>query len=311
MFVNKNTFKLKNYRACIRGMKLKERYIQYQNDYKDNYFVFPELDRIHTPFTAKWSEVYDLFCTLRKSGILGALYCHDLHHRFHKRIRKVYESYGKEWSFLVTLLARQKDFLSTIENLPNGEYIHNNLGYKMDSQGNYYEGTWENGSLVYGLVYVTKSNQLYVGSFHDSGKENCCGVCATVDFKSNQIQITQTSAGQFRFVNTEFSLYEGNALILVEEWKKGRLIYKAITGSYDEGYEEGTFLFKTIGRDIRISWIKYKEGEIKSRMHLIAYFLRGLMAWPVFAWFVLKYIHGTVFLITPLYYSIRKKNWRV
>ena len=101
--INGKTFGLKNERACIEGKSKKEKYMEYQNEYRAEYGVFPELDCIHKPFTARWDDVYNLCCMLRKPGVGGALYYHDLHSRYRSRLKKIYEAYSREWAFLLSI----------------------------------------------------------------------------------------------------------------------------------------------------------------------------------------------------------------
>ena len=129
--VNSSTFGLKGKHACISGMKNKEKYMEYQNNYREIYGVYPELDRIHNPYTARWDNVYQLCCSLRKSGVYGALYYHDLHNRYRRRLKRIYENYSKEWSFLISIDLEYRTTLSDIQSMSPTKNIVNDLGVQM------------------------------------------------------------------------------------------------------------------------------------------------------------------------------------
>ena len=310
MQVDQKTFHLKSKRACLTGKRNKEKYLEYRNEYRSQYGVFPELDHVNYPFTAKMSEVYELFRGMKKSGVDGALLYHDLHNRFRKRIRKIYEAYSHEWSFLISL---DPSFLKEIPSMPIGECINNNLGYKVDGNHNYYEGTWKNGSLIYGFVYLSKSNQLFVGSFNETDASACWGVCALMTVTHDHFSgETYMSAGQFKLENGNISPYESDILTIHSDYKKGQATQAiAVVGKYNEGYAHGSWLTKDLNSNT-IVWARYKDGEVTAHSHWVESILRILMMFYFLPWLIVKYVHGTVFFgITPLYYIVRKKNWRL
>lgn len=309
MTADLKTFKLKSKRACLTGKRNKEKYLEYRNEYRFLYGVFPELDKIHNPFTAKVSEVYDLFCNMRKSGVAGALYYHDLHNRFRRRISRIYEAYGNEWSLVISL---ERSYLEQLTSMPMGDCIKNNLGYRVDENHNYYEGTWKNGSLIYGLVYLAESNQLFVGSFDKPGSSICRGICAPLTVDHEHLSGDRyISAGCFRLKNGTLSPYESDILTVHSKWKKGENVDAlAVVGKYVEGYEQGSFLTKDLD-DYSIAWARYKEGEMTAHSHWVESIPRTLMMLYFCVWLLFKYVHGSMFFITPLYYIIRKKRWKV
>ena len=132
--------------------------MEYQNNYREIYGVYPELDRIHNPYTARWDDVYKACCFLRKSGFYGALYYHDLHNRYRRRLKRIYENYSKEWFFLISIDLEHRTIMSDIQSMSPTKNIVNDLGYCKAENGNYYEGTWANNSFVYGLVYLAEQN---------------------------------------------------------------------------------------------------------------------------------------------------------
>ena len=310
--VNGSNFGLKGERACISGMKNKELYMKYQNDYREKYGVYPELDCIHNPYTARWNEVYQLCCSLRKAGVDGALFYHDLHNRYRRRLSRIYENYSKEWSFLISI---DLEYRTTMNDIPSMSPIRNivdNLGYCKSENGNYYEGTWQNGSLVYGLVYLAKQNVFFVGSFDESGCSDCCGVVVDLGKSINKKHQVTTMVGKFRIKNDQLSFYNSDCLINKVTIKNNDLSsVDSYLGQYVDGYAEGIFINKEISDNIRIRWDKYKDGEVKSSMSAIEVIPRTLMMMYILVWFLVKYVYGMGLFITPAYYILRKKNWKI
>ncbi len=310
--VNNSTFGLKGDRSCISGKKNKEKYMEYQNKYREMHGVYPELDHIHNPYTARWDDLYQLCCFLRKSGIPGALYYHDLHNRYRRLLKRIYENYSKEWSFLISVSLEYRTTMNDIVCMSPIKNIVDNLGYCKAENGNYYEGTWQNGFLVYGFVYLAEQNAFFAGSFDESGCSDCCGVFVDLGESTNKKHQVITMVGKFRVKNGQISLYDGECLINNANIKNNELSsIDSHLGKYVEGYAEGTFINKEIASDIRIGWDKYRDGEIKSSMSFIEVLPRTLMMFYMLCWYLIKYVYGTVFFITPLYYIIRKKNWKI
>lgn len=311
--VSGSNFGLRGKRACISGRKNKEKYMEYQNNYREVYGVYPELDRIHNPYTARWDDVYKLCCFLRKSGLYGALYYHDLHNRYRRRLKRIYENYSKEWSFFISIDLEQRTTMDDIPSMTPAKNIVDNLGYCKAENGNYYEGTWDNGSLVYGLVYLAEQNVFFVGSFDESGASDCCGVIIDLGVNANQKRQVTTMLGKFRIKNGQISLYDSECLINNVNIKNDELLsMDSYLGQYVDGYAEGTFINKEISDDdIRIRWDKYRDGEIKSSMSAIELLPRTLMMFYTLIWYLVKYVYGMGLFITPLYYIIRKKKWKI
>lgn len=310
--VNSSTFGLKGKRACISGLKNKEKYKEYQSDYRETYGVYPELDHIHNPYTARWDDVYQLCCFLRKPGIYGALYYHDLHNRYRRRLKRIYENYSKEWSFLRSIDLEHRTTMSDIQSMSLTKNIVNNLGYCKTENGNYYEGTWAKESLVYGLVYLAEQNVFFAGSFDESGCSDCCGVLINLGENTNKKRQVTTMAGKFRIKNGQISLYDSECLINIANIKNNELSsIDSYLGKYVEGYAEGTFINKEISDDIRIRWDKYRDGEIKLSMSSIELLPRTLMMFYTLVWYLVKYVYGMGLFITPMYYILRKKNWKI
>ena len=310
--INGKTFGLKNERACIEGKSKKEKYMEYQNEYRAEYGVFPELDCIHKPFTARWDDVYNLCCMLRKPGVGGALYYHDLHSRYRSRLKKIYEAYSREWAFLLSIDPDNRTTLIDIAQMNPDERIVNNLGYRKDENGNYYEGTWENGHLVYGLVYLAEYDLYFVGSYDESGSTNCSGVALNYGQPDKKKRDIQTMVGNFRVKNGAFCLYDSWGMINVAHCKHDEVVsIDSQIGLFENGYAEKTFIEKEWSDDVRISWTKYRDGDVKASMSGLENIPRTLMMFYMLVWYLVKYVHGCMFFITPLYYIIRKKNWRI
>lgn len=310
--VNEKSFGLKGARACISGLRNKEKYMEYQDSYREEYGVYPELDRIHNPFIAKFDDVYSICCELRKSGVWGALLYHDLHNRYRRKLKHIYENYSREWSFLITIDLSYRKTMVEIPQMLQGEHIVNGLGYRKDEQGNYYEGTWQDGRFVYGLVYLADQDVYFVGSFDESGQSECRGVAADLGEEKKNKRTVQTLAGVFKLKNGDLSLYNDIFLNNLANIKNDEFVsMDSYVGRYEDGYIEGTVINKEISDEIRIRWDKYKDGEKTSGSAGWEMMPRILMMFYVAIWYLFKFVHCSAFLITPLYYYFRRKNWKI
>ena len=172
--VRAKDFGMKDTDDYLVGMKNKDKYIAYCNEYRTVHGVFPELDKINKPFSAKWIDAYEMGCILMKRGFVGALYYHDLHGHFNKRAKRIFEKYISQWSFRVSL--------DSYGNIWDGkaveDHIENGLGTVLNNDGFYYEGTWENGNLVYGLVAGENTN--FVGRIEYNSTVTYHGVVGEV-----------------------------------------------------------------------------------------------------------------------------------
>lgn len=240
------------------------------------------------------------------------MYYHDLHNRFRKRLSRIYEGYSREWSFLISIGLEYQTTLNDIQSMLPTKSIVGNLGYYKAENGNYYEGTWKNDSLIYGLVYLADQNMLFAGSFDESGRSDCSGVAFDLSKADPKNGKVTTMVGNFRIRDGQLSLYDSECLINIANVKNNELSsIDAYLGQYAEGDREGTFINKEISDSIRIRWDKYKDGEIQSGMSSIEILPRTLMMVYTCIWYLVKYVYGTIFLVTPLYYSSKKKNWKI
>lgn len=307
--VDRKSFGLKNENACIFGRKYKDQYMAYQDDYRRQFGVFPELDKKNKPFTALWDDPYNVYVALKKRGFYGAWFWHDYHGRFNKKLMMIYHTYKNEWSFINSINYSYRTLLDEIPGMDPQEQIVNDLGYRKDEQGNYYEGTWSNGTLVYGLMYLANQNLFCVGSFTSDSAPEFQGVCAKIDLNKRNDGNVTTSIGTFRMKDGLLSLYRSTAFIMVAKIKQSDL--KSVTatiGNYDGGYAEGRFYSKTLGGDIRIGWALYKDGEVKREgggfFDMALHTLLGLYMMP---YFMLKFTYGIPFWL--IYKAIQKSNW--
>ena len=309
---NRKDFGLDSERACVVGLKNKDKYMSYQDEYREKFGVFPELDKINNPFCAPWSDVYEVYKSLQKRGFYGAWCYHDLHGYFNKRLRGIYEEYRNEWSFLISVDYSYRSYFDDIQQMSPQKSIVNNLGFVKDENGNYLEGTWVDDKLIYGLVYVAETNSVFVGRFDKDGL--AYGVEMTKVETKNDLKV-ETVIGTYKSNKDCFQLYDSICLNIETVVKKrkdktGEIeTVTAVIGKYVQGYAEGRFYLKEISNDIRIRWDKYKDGEIKSSMKLgINMIPRIYIAILMMMYFMLKFTYG--WLIFPIYRSIQKKNWR-
>lgn len=310
--VSRKDFDLKSERACVFGRKNKDKYMAYQDEYRARFGVFPELDKINNPFIAPWSDAYELYKGLQKRGFDGAWFYHDLHGFFNKRLKKMYNEYQPEWSFMMSIDIEYRNLVEEIAALSPGDRIVNGLGSRKEQNGNYYEGTWINGALVYGLLYFAESGALVVGSISDGNIIR--GACLIKEATKNQAEC-RLLMGIFKETANFCRLYDSSCLSIniTKKVRNGEAIgdgeIEATVGQFEDGYEQGRFYQKSFSDNIRIGWGDYKDGEIKRSFKLgFNVIPRLYIAIVMMPYFMIKYTYGL--LIFPIYRAIQKKNWR-
>lgn len=311
MNITGKDFGLKKERDHIVGARNKDNYVEYQYQYRREFGVFPELDTINNPFIAPWDDIYGVLCSLRKRGFYGAWFFHDIHGGFNKRLTKIYEKYKYEWSFVASLNHDWNEFITGVSALPVGENVVNGLGYKKDENGIYYEGTWKNGKLVYGLLYkqTETDSLLFVGDFNNDEASSMNGVMSIMSH-NNRNTMAELNIGNIHIKKDNFNFYNGSTLSLNTEIKNSEIIsMDATISEYSDGYCYGKVFSKNFSNnDINVSLRKYKKnGEVK-----------GVGAWGIIwriyigilmmVYFMLKYTYGLLFF--PIYRAIKKKNWK-
>ena len=312
MTVNGRSFGLKNENACIFGRKNKDQYMIYQNNYREQYGVFPELDLKNNPFSALWDDAYLLYTGLKARGFYGAWFWHDDHGHFNKRLKTMYHTYKREWSFLGSINLSYRTLFEEVPAMPPQERIIDSLGYRKDEDGNYYEGTWDNGELIYGLMYLAKQNIFCVGRFRNGMVREFHGVTINLGVNQKKTGNVTTSIGIFKADGDELTLYRDLSLTVVASCKNGDMkSIDATVGKYDGGYETGRFYTKSVysNDDIKIGWDRYKDGEVvKSSGGIFDILLHFVLGMYMTAYFMMKFTYGL--LIWPIYRAIQKKNWR-
>ncbi len=244
-------FSLDRY-GFLKGLPKKEKYVQYQSEYREQYGVFPEFDQIHRPFFAIMSEVDDMYLDIVKTRpiwIFGEYI--DKHFSFKKKFKKVYFKYGREFSFIS--LVGIIPLLEDIKNKGITCNIQNNLGYRKESNGNYFEGTWENGRLVDGLMYDAEKEILCIGSFSPNHDQYFDGICTKIE--NSKIEIMY--CGNFRYNNGLIQPHSKNVLSIIGNEEKN--VYSV--GEYEYGYPQGKFIAKLKGDSDSFATSKYDQGE--------------------------------------------------
>lgn len=296
MNVSEKDFGMKSKNDCLVNQRNKDKYKAYQSDYREQYGVYPELDIKNSPFFAIWNDCYNEYTQYKKSGFLNSWIYHDLRGQFNKKLKKLYHTYKKEWSFLISIDAEAT--VKKILTLPIEEKIVDGLGYKKEENGDYYEGTWSDGKLVYGLFYNSAQGVIFVGkiSTNASVKEYHGVICGDkvlnvgISFKKEDTLIPYKGISFTAAANngTEF----------------------AIIGSYEEGYAHGKFYSKYFYRDgIKFVYERYKDGESTYTSGSAFGFWHFILAItnPVMIYFIIKFTYGLpIYLI---YRAHQKRNW--
>ncbi len=306
LYVTKRDFGMKCDGDYIQGERFKDKYIAYQSAYQQQYGVLPEFDQINCPFTAISDDVYYFYRSLEKRGITGALVYHDIHGFINKKYKRLYYEYQKEWSFIFGFDSSIVEKIEMRMNNTDQEHIENGLGYKSED-GIYYEGTWENGRLVYGLMY--SHDVFFVGKIEYRDYDNQIlyhGVQVAIA-QQGKADLMEIGCGTFYMRNNSMVPYTNEALAIVGSTKDGISMKIA---SYVDGYEHGKMYIKNFDHgEITVSVGIMKDGGLK-RDVINPFFkmVHSFMAIYMIAYYFMKYTYGL--LIFPFYRMYRKKHWK-
>ncbi len=300
----KKEFGLNSPNACISGAKYQDKYCDYQEEYKAKFGVYPEFDVINKPFTACDEAVYEIYCALRKSGFSGAWYYHDLHARFNNRLKKLYNTFKKEWSTVLSINTQN------LKEIPVSEHIVNNLGYRKDASGNYYEGTWNNGQLIYGMIYNSANNSLFVGKIN-YGKTVVFNGAYSIEVTEKRKTLLQINVGSFFIKKDIMTFYTGDGFFNYVSYKGDNITTSyADISRYKDGYLEGVTIQKHYEGDIKVWFGRYKDGVLKYSLQNIWATIWRLYTGFTFMtmYYMLKFTYGLPLIAICRIY--RKKNWK-
>lgn len=184
--------------AILRKETRQDEYRRYRAKYKAARGVFPELDRINNPVVAICTDEAFWPQDAAKGALksIGKMYgsamkgafklgfalmgagggsegasdlIEGLGHgigqnpelllEFTRRFKSIVEPHKYIYG-----LACNPDCLPDIDNLYPRERIVDNLGYRFDEEnGIYYEGTWQDGELVYGMILPLRVGMIFMG----------------------------------------------------------------------------------------------------------------------------------------------------
>lgn len=261
-------------------------YELYQRRYKEVRGVMPELDKINNPTCAINTKMIFMPTNLAKaqekntgktalkglggmvdatadlfSGSIGgflekmtkgvldsatSMVGHEYFDEFISEYRRRIHKYGFEYSLICTY------DLNFIQDIPCGEScIKDNLGYKKDEDGTYFEGTWQKDQLLYGMICSENGGFVFVGTFDSDGNPdegvmkdgqikmglfnnlglNCMhGVCISQDYSYEDVYVEyHVSVGGF-----EDDRYNGNIITFMKQ-KNG--VVSLFKDEYDYGEE--------------------------------------------------------------------------
>lgn len=314
MKVSRKDFGIKDPDHCMNSQKCKDKYNEYQQDYRAEFGVYPELDKINNPLTVLWSEPYDTYRAIMKRGFWGELFYHDVHARVNKRVKKFYHAYKKEWSFTVSLDMSRSTYFSDVKSLTPMEKIENGLGIRVDENGNYYEGTWKNGVLTYGFIYFSEQDTYFVGSIEENndGITVYDGVVINISVTNKKKNITEITYGfgNFFVKKGEIRAYRGEIMCTNLTAKDNDIAsFECEIGPFDDGYQNGKFIGKQFTNDnISVFINQYKDGELTHSAGCVFMILHFFLGFYMFAYFLYKYI--VFWPIVLIYRSFQKKNWK-
>ncbi len=275
-------------------------------EYRREYGVFPELDIINHPFTALFDDIRTTYFGFIKKGFWGALCYPDIHIKFNKRFKKIYDKHKREWSFLVSCGGDYNSTWQDIIDMEPESNIQHNLGYIKDDVGNYYEGTFKDGHLIYGLMYLESQHAFFAGSFLQE-RNLCQGVCFFLIGEKTVKQV-DLKMGTFLLQNNTLQLYDD---LCFESKVSKNNEAEVWVGQYDGKYENGTFYAKMYDDDhgIRVSRCKYVDGEAKGSISCLEMVLRGgLLMWYTLIFYMLCFTYGLPFFL--IYKYVQKKKMK-
>ena len=296
---------------CMQSEKCKDKYLEYQKQYREEIGVYPELDKKNNPLTALWDETYIVYRDIMKRGFWGDLCYHDVHALINKRVKQSYHKYKKEWSFMISIGLDRSDFVTSISEMEPTENINNDLGVRVDENGNYYEGTWENGALKYGFIYFKSCDMYFVGSINKnrSNETTYDGMRFCVrNIKAKNSEFYH-SFGTFFFKKDELIPFEGLNMQIVDTIGNELIERVCTVGHYDCGYAHGLFRGKIITANNRQIFVsKYKDGALKRSAGNLFMVLHFFLMFYVFFYFLYKYFVFWPFV--ALYRYSQKRNWK-
>ena len=173
-------------------------YEMYQQQYKRMFGVYPELDKLNDPVCALAAASDHVFLpekldtivneskkkarraiaasigniALETAGVGSVLDDSNMENiasltgtEFYTVFRSEFEDAIRKYKYAYSLILNL-DF-SYASNMSDCECISDGLGYK--KSGNYYyEGTWENGLMTYGLMWVPGISYAFIGTFDEN-----------------------------------------------------------------------------------------------------------------------------------------------
>lgn len=303
---DRRDFGLSSESAYIEGDRFKDKYATYQYNYQQQYGVLPEFDLVNRPFTAMADDVYYFYKNLRKRGFYGAWFYHDVHGFLNQKLKKLYNQYKKEWAFIFGFAP------AIVEEINNRIYsgveekIENGLGYRV-MDGIYYEGTWKNEKLIYGLMY--NHDVFFVGTFDYDAYDHTLFHGVELDVTQNKKEeLMEITCGTLYMRNNSLVPYEGEAVYVRGSTKDGISMNVC---QYEEGYEHGKFYGKEMNPSgCRVSCAIMKDGDVKRTQgnNCLFQIIRILVSLEIMlGYYICKFTYGL-----PIYLIYRwhqKKNW--
>ena len=267
-----------------------EAYIAYQDEYRREYGVFPELDKKNKPVTALLEEVYQAYDELKNRPITGMLFYHNIYCQINRKLGEIYHKYKREWSFMHSISFEYRNTFEDIKKIPECRHIENDLGYMVDSAGNYYEGTWQNGRLTYGLIYFANFDMYFIGEIIYADTVHYNGL--TFDYSEDKY--TNLRMGKFFVKNNALIPYNGEILDIHTDIKKnGQIDVELCIGTAIDGYEDGKFLYKYFNSgEVSIDFKTFREGAVKRDPGIGHYAFHLILGLYMLMWLMIKYTYG-------------------
>ena len=279
-------FELDKGNDILKDARSRHNYEVYQSQYKKVCGVMPELDKIHNPVCAVINDNVFMAEDLQKNkdknmgstiwnvvkggaatgaeiatghiggalvamgetfvaGISGS-HGTEHYHEFKKAFTEGIEKYKYAYSLMCSY------DLGFIKQLPVGEFFPmDNLGYKKTEDGAYYEGTWQDDELLYGLMCASDGSFVFIGTFDDEQNPDE-GIMFDGSYKMGL------------FKNYELNCLHGVEITTNVSHENMSFTYFIEVGGFEDGHENGEvirYMQETSG-NIMIFKDKFDYGDI-------------------------------------------------
>ena len=275
-------YKLPSSGETLRDAREVHNYEVFRNEYKKATGVMPELDKINNPNCgiiadrmflpenvkadkkkgakgARKDIAGGVFDAVTNQSMLGAAAdligagisaaSKNIGFELYPDFEQAFQTAVKKYKYAYSLLCSYS--LDFIDSLPaKSSFPMNNLGWMKDENGNYFEGTWQDGRLLYGLMRKGNGSFVFVGTF-DANDEPEEGVMFDGDYRMGL------------FKNAELNCTHG--VQITTHWNENSR-YAVCVGGFEDDRLNGNVIYLVAGDDsVSIFKDTFDYGEVKKK----------------------------------------------